>query len=260
MNRRAQLIAAWCGPAICVLFGVGALVFARFMPPEIGPGDTAVEAQRVLIEGSDRIRIGLTLMLTAMALMPAWGTVVACQLRDSEGKFGVLTYIQIASCAAGTALAVSGCVVWGAGAYRPAGLPPEFARFSYDLGWHFFLWAWQPFSVWCIAVGMAIIGSDNTVFPRWSAYICFWTAFLFSAATGLTFFKDGAFSYKGLLALWMVLSVFFVWIIATSLLTIRNVKAGAFHTFTPAPGAHGPGGSRDDEVAIRSLDIPATAT
>ena len=256
MNRRAQLIAAWCGPAICVIFGVGALALARFMPPEIGPNASAARAQEILVDGADRYRVGLLLMLTAMSLMPAWGTVVACQLRDSEGKFGVLTYIQIASIGAGTALACAGCVVWGAGVYRPGELSPDFSRYSIDLGWHFFLWAWQPFTVWVVALGMAIFGSDNTVYPRWCGWLCMWTGFLFSAASGLTFFKDGAFAYGGLLTMWMVMSIFFAWIVATSFLTIRNVKQGRYSTFVSDGPSSGPG---DDEIAIVGVDTPAGA-
>lgn len=254
MNRRAQIVAAWCGPAICIIFSIGALGLARFIPPEISPSATAASAQHVLIDGSARIRVGLTLMLIGMSIMPAWGVVVAAQMRSTEGRFGVLAYIQIASIGVGSALACAGCVVWAAGTYRPGELSPEFSRYSIDLGWHFFLWAWEPFSVWAVAMGAAILGSDNTVYPRWSAYVCFWTAFLFSAATGLTFFHDGAFAYNGLLTLWMVMSVFFVWIIVTSFLTLKNVtERGRFHTFE---GPDGPAGSRpDDEIAVRSLDI-----
>jgi len=254
VNRRAQIIAAWCGPAICVIFSLGALALARFIPPEISPKASAQHAQDILVHHTGRYRVGLTLMLTAMSIMPAWGVVVACQMRTSEGRFPVLAWVQVASIAVGSALACSGCIIWGCAAYRPAGLSPEFSRFGIDLGWHFFLWAWEPFSVWAVAMGMAIIGSDNTVYPRWSAYVSFWTAFLFSAATGLTFVKDGPFAYNGLLTLWMVMSVFFVWIIVTSVLTLQNVKRGQFHTFHDA-GTDGP--RPDDEIAVRSRDVPA---
>jgi hypothetical protein len=241
MNRRAQLLAIWCGPAICVIFSIGALGLARFIPPHISPLTSSNAAAAALIHDSGRVRIGLMFMLIGMSLMPAWGTAIAGQLRSSEGRFPVLTYVQIASIGAGTALACAGIVCWGAGAYRPAELSPQFSRFAVDLGWHFFLWAWPPFSVWAVALGLAILGASETreVFPRWSAYICFWTAFLFAPATGVTFFKHGAFGYNGLLALWLVMSVFFIWILVMTALTIRNVRAGEFHR----PGADAEDGS-----------------
>jgi hypothetical protein len=244
MNRRAQLLAIWCGPAICVIFSIGALALARFIPPHISPGDSGQFAQHFFAHSSGRVRIGLMLMLIGMSLMPAWGMAVAVQLRHGEGRYPVLTWIQIASVGAGTALACAGCVCWAAGAFRPEELSPQFSRFAADLGWHFFLWAWPPFSVWAVAMGMAILGASeeegegSEAFPRWSAYVCFWTAFLFAPATGVTFFKSGPFGYNGLLALWLVMSVFFIWIAVTSVLTMRAIKAGRFHTpgRVPAPG------------------------
>lgn len=261
MNRRAQLLAVWCGPAICVIFSIGAVGLARFIPPHISPGDAGVTAQQFFDHSSGRVRIGLTLMLIAMSLMPAWGMAVAVQLRHGEGRFPVLTWIQIASVGAGTALACAGLVCWAAGAFRPDELSPQFSRFAVDLGWHFYIWAWPPFSVWAIAMGMAILGASeedgegNEVFPRWSAYVCFWTAFLFAPATGVAFFKSGPFGYNGLLALWLVMSAFFVWIMVTSVLTMRAIKAGRFHTpgDTPAPSGDGrPSGPRpaDEPVVI----------
>lgn len=242
MNRRAQLIAAWCGPAICLIFGIGSVALGRFIPPHISPHTGLLATQGVLIHEAGRIRIGLTLMMIAMSLMPCWGMAVAVQLRRSEGGYPVLTWIQIASVGAGTALACSGIVVWGAGTFRAAGLSPQFARFAVDLGWHFYIWAWPPFSVWAIAMGMAILGASEeageAVFPRWSAFVCFWTAFLFIPATGVTFFHHGPFGYNGLLALYVVMSAFFMWILTTTMLTIRAVKSGRYQaagTLPPAP-------------------------
>jgi len=33
MNRRIQLVCAWCGPVFLVLFGIGLVPLAGFVPP-----------------------------------------------------------------------------------------------------------------------------------------------------------------------------------------------------------------------------------
>jgi hypothetical protein len=90
-------------------------------------------------------------------------------------------------------------------------------------------------------MGTAILGASEepgeAVFPRWSAFVCFWTAFLFIPATGVTFFHHGPFGYNGLLALYVVMSAFFVWIVVTTVLSIKAIKRGG--STSPAPCRRG---------------------
>ena len=65
---------------------------------------------------------------------------------------------------------------------------------------------------------MAILqdGHEQPVFPRWLAYLSFWAAasFVFGALNYLT--HTGPLAYNGLLAWWVGLIVFTIWIAAVT--------------------------------------------
>ena len=92
-----------------------------------------------------------------------------------------------------------------------------------------FIFDWSPLAVWYTAVGIAIItdSSATPVFPRWAAYLSFWTAGL-SIPGGLTIlFKTGPLAYNGLLALWIPLTVFAIWVATMSVLSVRAIRREA---------------------------------
>lgn len=228
MSRRAQLVCAWCGPGLFLLFAPGAILLSKFIPPDIGPRDSAQETVRIMSENPDQMRIGLLLMVTGFTLLPLWGASMLAQLRRLEGRFPVLIYAQIASIAVATVFASSGAVFWTVAAFRPTELDPQFTRFALDLGWHFFLWTPQPFTIWCICLGFAILGPHGEkIYPRWAGYLSIWTGILFAPAVAVTFFKHGAFGWQGVIGLYEPFAIFAIWILTMTYLTIQNVNRGA---------------------------------
>lgn len=241
MNRSAQLVCAWCGYVLTFLFAVGGLALAGWfpVPDDLDPTASGEEIVSHLSAHPTASRIGVTFMMASMALLAPWGAVMIAQTRRAEGRFGVLAYAQLTTCATATVLATAGMVCWGAIAYRP-GVDPEIARFAVDLGWHFFLFAWPPFTFWAVFLGLAILWlpRDVIVYPRWTGYVSIWTGFLYVPGLLQMFFKTGPFGYHGLVAMWMPLVVFFVWIIVFTHVTIQQVKAGRHHRPTPRDLEH----------------------
>ena len=96
-----------------------------------------------------------------------------------------------------------------------------------DAGWFLFLFTWPIFSVWfvTIAVGVLCDKSAKPVFPRWAAYLNFWTAFIFVPAGLMIFFKRGPFGYNGLISLYIATGCFFIWVIVMSWLTMKSINA-----------------------------------
>lgn len=229
MSRRAQLLCIWCGPALTVLFLVGAVILGKYIPPLIHPEDSAQEVANQLADNTDRIRIGAFLTIISMSLIVPFGIAIATQTRQSEGKFPVWTFLQLASSAIATLIVVVWSVVWVSATFRPDEYDPDTIRYVIDLSYLLFLFTWPPFSIWVVSIALSILMAPEgkAVYPRWVAYLNLWVGLLFVPAGLVVFFKSGAFSWAGLMALYVPVAIFFVWLIVMTVFTIKNINAGA---------------------------------
>lgn len=237
MNRKTQLIAAWCGPLCAVLFLVGAVLLGRFIPPYVRPHFSAEHTAALYAAHADRIRLGAFIACISMSLVGPWGCTIAAQIRRTEGDFPILTYVSLTCVAIGTTIVVLMCCCWGVAAFRPGQISPQITQFANDLGYFIFLFTWPPFMVWAIAVALAIFTDQNeqAVFPRWLAYLSLWTGLLFVPAGLMIFFKHGAFSWAGLMTLYVPVGIFFVWLSGLTYCTIRNINAGHHYVRSRSP-------------------------
>jgi hypothetical protein len=152
-----------------------------------------------------------------------------------EGEFPILTYVQLMCVAVGTAVVVLMSMMWAVAAFRPHEYAPQTVMALNDVAYFLFLFTWAPFSIWTLAVALAILldTSGTPVYPRWAAYLSIWTAILFVPAGLMAFFKHGAFSWAGLMTLCVPVGIFFVWLAAMTTLTIRNIRRGAAYDDPP---------------------------
>lgn len=230
MNRTAQLICIWCGPAFMILLGVGAVNIGGLLPPWAGPDQDAVYVAQVFWDHANRIRLGAVIMAGGMGLVAPWGAAMAVQTRRREGRYPVLTYAQLTCAAAGTAMILVTCMFWGLAAFRPHGVSPDIVQFCHDAGWFFFLCTWCPFAVWCTAIGLATLldKTDTPVYPRWAGYLSIWAALLVIPGGMIMFFRTGPLAYNGILGLYIPVGSFSVWVITMTVLTIKNIKGGSY--------------------------------
>ncbi|MCW2627937.1 MAG: hypothetical protein JWR48_4659 [Mycobacterium sp.] len=224
-TRRVQLAFIGCGPLAVLLFLIGWVVLARYLPP-IAPTASAQQVADWYVMHTTTIRLGLFVSSIAMPLVIPFGIAIAVQFRASEGAVPILTYGQVAFASLGAVVTVFTMMVWAVAAFRPSETSPDITRMLNDFGWFLFLFTWAPFSLWYVVIGAAILLDDNDVpaLPRWAAYLNFWVAFLSIPAGLIMFFKRGIFAFDGLLALWVPLVVFLIWIIAMTVVTTNSIN------------------------------------
>lgn len=130
-------------------------------------------------------------------------------------------------------------MMWATAAFRPHEYSPQTVMTLNDVAYFLFLFTWAPFSIWTAAVALSILldTSGAPVYPRWAAWLSVWTAILFVPAGLMAFFKHGAFSWAGLMTLYVPVAIFFVWLAAMTWLTIQNIRRGAFHVAAHEAGA-----------------------
>lgn len=226
MNRRAQLICLWCGPLVVVLFTVGAALVGQIIPPFMDPSDSAAEVAALYADHTLGVRAGSLISIIALALIAPWGAVIAAQLRPGEGSMPVLTYLQIASIGAVSAIVAVICTFWTVTAFRPGEYPAEIVQYSNDVAYLMFVFTWPPFTIWLWASALATLldARERPAYPRWTAFLAIWVGLLIVGGGASTFFKTGAFAYNGLLGLYLPLVAFFAWLITMTVLTLRNIR------------------------------------
>src|SRR5690606_5079893 len=139
-----QLIFAWCGPIFAVLFAVGFVLLAGFIPA-LPPSATAEATAEVFRERGTGIKIGLIMVQVALGLWLPFGVVLAERTRMIEGsRARVLTYLQLLACAASTTQLVLMTVFWGVAAFRTGETSPWATQLLNDIGWFFFLFCFVP--------------------------------------------------------------------------------------------------------------------
>jgi hypothetical protein len=225
MSRRAQLVCAWAGPALVVVFLIGCIPLAGFIPPP-HPADSAQRIAQIYREHTTSIRLGCLLMTVGLSLIAPWGAALTVWTRrmEQEKQFPTLTYTQVASVAVATVIVVLIPIAWAVAAYRPTDVSPDVTRTWNDFAWFLFLFSWPPFSVWCLAIAGATFGDRANTFPRWIGYLNVWVAILFAPAGLMAFFKIGPFAYNGLITMYMPLAVFFIWMIAMTYAMLGAIK------------------------------------
>ncbi|MBB3748366.1 hypothetical protein FHT44_000827 [Mycolicibacterium sp. BK634] len=223
MNARNQRICAWAGPVAAIVWLVGLLVLARFIPPiapSLGPAEVAARYANNTVG----IRAGMVCVLAGGALYGAWTAVITVQLKRIEGSSSVMAYTQLALGAAFIIIFVIPSVFWQAAAFRPEDNIEITQRLN-DLAWLCFLIPVPVITVQGLAITLAIFSdrSERPVFPRWLGWFNLWAQLIFLPGTLIPFFKDGVLAWNGLLAFWIPVAVFTAWMITLSLMLFRAI-------------------------------------
>lgn len=226
MRRFVDLVCAWGGIVFSVLFGIGFVAIARFVPP-LDPSDTAAQTAELFRTNTNAIRTGLLLCYIGCPFFLAFGASISAQTRRIVGVPKALIHLQIAAYSAGLLLIAGPFVIWFVAAFRPTEMPDQLIQALNDFGWISFLVGWVPFVTWFIVSGLAILcdTSASPVYPRWSGYLGLAMGLGQSTASFLIYFKTGPFAWDGLFSWWLPATEFFLWFVVMTVLTIKAVNA-----------------------------------
>ncbi len=223
MDRRIQLLCAWCGPAFLLIFLVGFWIVAGLVPPP-SAGDNAAQIASFYRDNTDQLRVGLLLLLIGAPLLVPFAVLLALQLRDSDRRVAPLAYIQLLMAVVTMLEVLLPVVLMGTAAFRPE-RSPESTLLLNDTAFTILLWAFSPPTIEFAAIGLAILWdrSERPLFPRWSGYVDLAVAAIFAGGAPALFVKHGAFGWDGAIAFWAVLGSFGVWVWVTFLTMLRAI-------------------------------------
>jgi hypothetical protein len=246
-----------------VLFWLGFMQLAGYLPPP-SAGLSPDELVAMLSARLDSFRLGMLITMVGFSLMVPWAVALAALLRCNEGEIPVLTYTQIGSAAIGSLIGQGATWIFEATVYRLQDTPPTTVRAFHDLAWFTFLAPWPSFTVWCVALALAIFGDRRATpaLPRWTAFLSLWTGLLFLPACMIFWFKVGPFSWNGFIAFYIPVFIFFIWVLGLTVPALRSFFPSPCSAhLPPAAGMHrNPGRRKRYSISPRgpsiSLRIP----
>lgn len=224
-NSNYMKMCAWAGPFLTVIWLIG-FVTTGFVP-SLDPLMTPEAVSAYYVEHIMQIRIGIVIMLIALAFYAPFYSAITIQLCRMKNPSPVMiAWFAIASAAFMCYLFY--CYeIWAAATYRPEN--PTAAQMFNDLVWISYLWpvTFAPATYFPLAFAILADKRNTEIFPRWYAFYNLWSAFLALTGTFVIFFKVGPFAVNGLFAYWVNLTVFFIWYPITSYLLIKSVGRAA---------------------------------
>jgi len=226
--RKIELCMAWAGAAWVVLFFIGLVPLAGWIPLP-SPEDSAAEVAAMYRENTNGIRAGLALIFTGTIGFIFFAATVASQCRRIKGAPTALRYAQVGSIGASTILIAVPITIWWTAAFRPETRSAADMQLLNDLGWIMFMVGFVPFVAWAWSVGLAILSdvSASPVYPRWAGYLCLLMGTLQIPPVLLVFFKTGPFAWDNLMSWWLPATEFFTFYMVMLVLTIRTLRAQA---------------------------------
>jgi hypothetical protein len=233
MDIIEQRICAWSGIVFLLLFGLGWVVIAQFLPPH-SPSASADAIAAIYQQNTVRIRVGLAVGLFGAAFVVPFYAAIGEQMKRLSGGRVLLANIQLV-CGSIAILMVFTVpmMAWETIAFRPD-RPAEISLAISDFAWLMFAMTLSPFFIQFMAIALAIFLGDarKAVFPRWAAYFNVWGAMLVAPAGVIAMFHTGPFAWNGLLAFWLPVAVFCAWVLIMFFLLLRAIKLQALEQST----------------------------
>lgn len=234
MNPRIRILGVWSAAAFFVLWLVGFVFFAQWVPP-IAPSDSAEEVATLFEARSVPIRVAMVLMSFGAVFYLPWTMVLADLIKEVEGKSYFLAGTQLAAGALSTITFFLPAFLWATAAFRPE-RSPEITHALVDLGWLLFITPIAPFILQYTILAVVIFGDRRPVpaFPRWAGYLQIFVSLSFIPGVMAIFMKTGPLAWNGLLVWWIPFTTFTGWFVTMILLTRRAVLRGAESAAQPA--------------------------
>lgn len=215
----------WSVAAYCGLGLLGFAVFAGFWPP---PAEhlNAEEVAQYFSDHHTAVMIGMVLMAAGAPFYMPWSASLSQIIGRIEGPLGILSKVEVLGGTLTGIVTMVPPIFWITAATRTGTRSAESVQILYDLGWFFFDLTFVCSVLQSVALGIAILRDSRPVslFPKWVAWICFFTAATYCVLPLMPFFLDGPFAWHGLLSFWAVFVMFFVMIVVVTPYAFRALR------------------------------------
>ena len=225
MNAKWQRLCAWCGVFCTLLWLAGFWPLAHYFAPH-SPMWTADDVVKFYQTDTDLIRVGLIALGFGSILYLPWSASITTQMRRIEGPHSVLAWSQLGLGSIFVWVFFLPVMIWLCIAYRPFDTSPELMWRMNDMAWLCFINPVCIIFFQGISIGLSILGDKRPepIFPRWFGWFNIWLVIIYLPGSLVPLFKTGPFAWNGILAWWIPLTMFAIWMPTTTFLLLRAIK------------------------------------
>lgn len=248
-HRRVLLLCAWSGAAFLVVYLIGFVGFAHFVPPP--PPSLTADQVAALYDGNRfGIRFGMIVALIGSTLLFPYFTLISLRMARAERGTPVLAAIQFGGAVLLIVFFGLCSMLWIAASFRPE-LDPTTVRALHDLSWLVFVMVFPAFTLQmiCIAVAGFLDDSPRPIWPRWVSYVNVWMGIAGMGGGLAVFFTSGPFAWNGFVGFYIPIVAFVAWLVVMTVVLRRGVlddhdedataevaNAGPAHPASPIAG------------------------
>lgn len=225
MNARLQRLCAWCGVGCTLIWLLGFWPLAHFFTPH-APTWTAGQVVAFYQTDTNLIRVGLIALGFGACLYLPWCASISTQLRRIEGVHSVLAWSQLGLGSIFVWVFFLPVMIWLCIAYRPFDTSPELMWRMNDMAWLCFINPVCIIFFQGLAIGITILSDKRAqpIFPRWFGYFNIWIVFVYLPGSFVPLFKTGPFAWNGVLAWWLPLTLFVIWMVTFTFLLLAAIR------------------------------------
>lgn len=226
MNPRVLTVCALGGPAAVIITLVGWLI-AGLLPLPIGPGATQTDVMSFYLDNSVRTGAGFVIASLGVVLYAPLVALTTVHMLRMEGRRPVLAFTQLATGTATLLINALPMLLWAMATFR-ADRSADTVQLLHDMGWLILFPGIMLFCLQNISIGLAIVTSDGSVFPRWLGYLNFFVALSFVPDPFAFFFHSGPLAWNGVFVFWLALTTYCIFLCSMTWACLRaNASLGS---------------------------------
>lgn len=224
-NRLLERASAWCGLAYLVVFGIGWLAIAHFMPPIPPAAGPEAVAHQFHERHGWLMLASVIMMFSTFILFPVFSLLVMIA-RKIEGSAGMVTIMLVLTAATSLVFNFYVPFSFAMAAFRPD-RDPSIVQYASDYGFLQFMGGIPMFLlVWMLSAYAILVLSPrrDPLVPRWFGYLNLWCAILYLPELLVFFFHTGPFAWNGVVGFWIPAVLFFIYFATTPVILVPVVR------------------------------------
>jgi hypothetical protein len=223
MSPRVLNACALGGPAAVLVTLVGWLI-AGYLPLPMGPSAPISEVREFYLGNPTMTGVGFVISSLGVVLYAPLLAVITTHMLRIEGRRPVLAFTQLATGTPTLLINVLPQLLWGLATFR-GDRSDDTLLLLHDMGWFILYPAIGLFCLQNVAIGIAVLNSDQTIFPRWVGYANFFIALSFIPDVLMFFFHSGPFAWNGVLVFWLALTTYCIFLCVMSWACVQANKS-----------------------------------
>lgn len=217
-------ISVWCGIVYGLIFIFFWYGLAHFWSP-ILPDFTLPQITDWMNANRQLYLIGLAVTIVGASLHVPWTAYVGLKMAEVEGKFPLLSIIQVLGGCLTVAVLSFPLAIWIAAGYWED-TAPETIKIVNGMAWMTFDMTFALTTVQNYAFGIVFLSDKRPqpLFPKWICWLSILAGTFYFFIAGIPFTKTGPFSWYGILAYWVAYQPWLLWFMAGSVYMLKDIN------------------------------------